>query len=479
MRTSSLYRYFGAALLAASLLTPLTRAQQGDKQPPHTPSEKTSEAFGKLKPLNEAKDWDGMIALLDGIQGVEPESYDRAIILDMKAKAYLQKEQYGKALEPWEAALRLSDQYKYFSKADTLSVVYYLAQIYYQESSTLKDPAATQAYLQKASAYIKRWLAETPKPTADASVFYATLLYSLGTVNPEKPDLALIRQCQEEVKKGLRTAVKPKEGFYVLLLATYQQLADFPHAAEVLEMIVAQNPNNKTYWAQLWSIYLNLAGSADKDETKARELYARAINTLERAQAVGQLKTPKDNYALVTLYFSAGQFGKATDLLYAGLKSGAIESDLKNWQILSYSYQQVNQDFKAIEVLKEAGQQFPTNGQIDFSIGLIYSQLEQPKNALASYTSAVKKGNLEKPLNAYINLAYTAYELEQLDVAKKAIEDASKLPNAEKDRTIPGLKRAIEEQIAEKQAQREAIEGKPATPPADPKAAQKAAPKTK
>jgi len=44
---------------------------------------------------------------------------------------------------------------------------------------------------------------------------------------------------------------------------------------------------------------------------------------MERAQELGLMKTPKDNYNLVTMYYNAGQFGKATDLLYSGLKDGS------------------------------------------------------------------------------------------------------------------------------------------------------------
>jgi len=464
--TSSLRRAvrFG---LAVALALPVGLVAAEEK--PHSVGEKTSEAFQKLKPLQDAKNWDGMIALLDSIPGVDPTSYDMALILDMKAKLNLQKEQFFKAAEPWEAAIKLSDTYHYFDKRTTLDILYFLAQIYYQEGATQKTPAIQQQFLTKSANYIARWLETTPKVTPDASMFYASLLYSLAVVNPEKPDSDYIKKAQTEVQKGLTTAIKPKEGFYVLLLATLQQQSDFVRAAEILELLTTQYPNNKTYWAQLWAIYLSLASNSEKEknEDKTRELYARAINTIERAQAIGQLKTPKDNYTLVTIYFSAGQFGKATDLLYAGLKNGSIEGDLKNWQLLAYSYQQVNQDMRAIEVLKEAAALFPAVGQVDFSIGQIYAQLEKSKDAYQYYQSGIKKGGLEKPLNAYMSLAYVAYELEKYDDAKAAIVQAEKQPGAEKDKILPGLKNAIIEKVNEREVAREAIEGKkPAEMPA-------------
>src|ERR1019366_3549793 len=99
------------------------------------------------------------------------------------------------------------------------------------------------------------------------------------------------------------------------------------------------------YWQQLEGLYLNLAGTAEKDEAKMKKYYTQAINVVERAQAHGFMTTPKDNYNLVTIYYTVGQFGKATDLLYKGLKNGTIDSDIKNWELLASSYQQINEEF--------------------------------------------------------------------------------------------------------------------------------------
>ncbi|MBI5771986.1 MAG: sigma-70 family RNA polymerase sigma factor [Verrucomicrobia bacterium] len=126
-----------AAALQARLqsMARLSAATTPDRAttPPRRLSEKTSAAFGKLKPLQAAKDWSGMLVFLDGlIPQVEPTSYDMAQILDMKAKLYLALEQYSKAIEPWEKALQLSDQFKYFDDKDACDKVYYLAQLRYQ-----------------------------------------------------------------------------------------------------------------------------------------------------------------------------------------------------------------------------------------------------------------------------------------------------------------------------------------------------------
>ena len=97
-----------------------------------------------LKPLQDAKDWAGMIGLLDTlISQVEPTSYDMALILDMKAKLYIQQNQYSHAIEPWEKALQLSDQFKYFDGKRSSEIVHFLAQLRLQASGvTAEAPQA-------------------------------------------------------------------------------------------------------------------------------------------------------------------------------------------------------------------------------------------------------------------------------------------------------------------------------------------------
>ena len=448
-----------AILLLVVLLTSVmilpNRSDAAEEQGPPGLNEKVSEALQqKMKPLLDAKNWDGAMAVIDGVLvGLDPNGYDTAFLSDIKAKIFLQKNDYASAIAPMETTLRLADANKnFFDKKTILDVVYFLAQIYYQEGTSSKDATVQKNYFNKSSAYIKRWLQTTPKKNQEASLFYASILYNQAVVNPDKVDFDLIKRVQTEVQEGLLTSLKPKEGFYVLLLASLQQIGDLAGSAEVLEQMVKVKPDNKTYWLQLLATYLNLGGGTEKDEQKSRESFARAINTMERAQALGLMQTPKDNYNLVTMYYNAGQFGKATDLLYSGLKSGAIESDLKNWQLLAYSYQQIGRDAQAIAVLKEAGTAFPT-GQIEFQIGQIYSQMEnRTAEAYSYYSKAVAKGGLEKPHSAYMFLAYTAFELEKFDEALAAINKTIASADGQKDAQAPRLKQAIEDAVKEREA---------------------------
>jgi hypothetical protein len=446
-------------LAFAALAAGVSSAQTPPPQQPPSLSEKVSAEIQKLKPLQDAKNWDGMIALLDGvIPTVGPASYDLAFIQDMRARLLAGKDQWAKAADTMELALRLSDASspKFFDKNKTLEMVLFLAQINYQEATTVKVPEIQRKYLAKASDFIKRWLTTAPKPTPEIMSFYATILLQQAVADPKNINQELLKLARAEVDKLFQTSIRPKENLYFLLLAILQQGNDIVRSAEILELIVKQFPTKKDYWPQLWATYLNLASDKTNDESTSRPHFIRAINTVERAQAQGFMNTPKDNFNLVSLYIQVNQFGKATDLLYAGLKSGGIENDPKNWVYLGYYYLQINRNLDALAVLKEASKLFPTNGQFDLQIGEIYRQDEKMKDARHNYREALRKGGLDRPYAVHTLLANVSYELEDFDDALKSIIQAEKLsdPKKEKDAYLARLKDAIQAAIADRESSR-------------------------
>src|SRR5687767_934642 len=242
--------------------------------------------------------------------------------------------QLSKALPPWERAVQLSDQHGYFDKKQVLDIVFYLAQLYAQEGASTKDPALQQQHFAKASTYFKRYFDATPKPTPESLMGYASTLYYRAVSNPNNVDQALLKEARGIVERGLTSAIKPKEGFYQLLLTLQQQQNDMAGSAEVLELLLKQQPNKKDYWQTLMAIYLQLSEKAKNDPTLSKDYLTRAIVTFERAQALGFLNTPKDNLNLVSLYLMANQFTKGTELLYNGMKANKIESEPNNWRLL-------------------------------------------------------------------------------------------------------------------------------------------------
>src|SRR5688572_29084780 len=191
-----------------------------------------------------------MLALLETVP-VQPNSYDEALVLDMKAKIYGMTNQLSKAIAPWERTVELSDKFNFFPEKQILDIVFFLGQLYAQEATTNKDPKMAQQQFTKALTYFKRFLDKTPKPTPEAVSTYAMLLYYKAIADPNNVDQAMLKEARTVVEQGLTTAIKPKESFYQLLLALQQQQNDLAGSAEVLELLLKQSPQKKDQWQML------------------------------------------------------------------------------------------------------------------------------------------------------------------------------------------------------------------------------------
>jgi tetratricopeptide (TPR) repeat protein len=420
-------------------------------------SEKTREAFGKLKPLEDAQNWDEILKVLATIQFV-PGSYDEAMVLNSKATLHIKKNEYAKAIEPWERMIQLNDQHGYFPTKTINEVIFFLAQLYAQEGSSSKVPAQQQQLLSKALIYFKRVFENTPKPTPEMLMTYATILYYKAAADPNKVDQELLKEARAVVERGLQAKIVPKPEFYQLLLTILQQQNDLLGSSEILEVLLKQAPTkSKDLWQLLMASYLQLSEKSSKnDPTAARDFLVRAIVTCERAQGLGFLATPKDNMNLVSLYLMANQFTKGTELLYNGMKGGKIDNEPNNWRVLGRYYLEANMHTQAIAVLQEAAKNFPKNSEIEIQLAQILIQLEKTKDAFTHAKAAAEKNSFEgtKPFAAWYLVAYTAYDLGNLEEAQKAILQAEKIDPemAKKDPQFPKLKNVVQEALAEREA---------------------------
>jgi len=441
--SSSLSR-FSVRALAALAMALLTGSAFAQAEKPYNLSEPVSEFLGgPYKTAAEAKNYDAVLTGVDAqiAKLKDPTSFDAAVLLQIKAQTLLQKTDYSAAIPPLEQALQLSESHtpNYFEERTTLEFLYFLAQLYYQEATTSKNPAVIGGYFDKADVYMGRWMKLNKKPNPDALLFYASLLFNRAAQDTEHPDVEAVKKALDIVDKAMRMSTHPKDNLYLLKLVCLQHLNRNAEATELLELLVKQHPDNRNYWQQLAALYLG------------QQQDIRAILAFERAQANGFMNAPKDNFNLVGIHFNIGQYERAAELLEKGLHNGAIENEQKNWELLAYSYQQLNRDFKAIDTLKEASKVFPhANGQLEYLIAQNYYAMEKLDEALPFLQASVKKGGGNKPHSTYLFLAFIAYELKKFDIALDAAERAIATPEGKAEGTR--MKQAIQDLIKEREA---------------------------
>lgn len=442
------------SLLALAALALAVTVSAQDKRE-YSFSDATSEVLPKYKAAIDAKTYDAALALLDAqIAKVPADSYDAAMLLQLKTQTLLTKGDFSKALDSTEKALALSNAKTptYFDERVTKDLTFFLIQLFVQEAVQTKVPGAAGKLFEKADIAFKQWLKLVPASNADAQLLYAQLLYSWAVQNPENPDKKLIARALEETEKGMHLAIRPKDTFYVLKLAALQQLGRTQETAEMFELLIKQKPESSTYYQQLAATYLGLAGQPGTSAADAEIYNIRAALTIERAQAQGHMNTPQHSFNLIGIYFNMGQFEKAADLLEAGLKAGTVEKELKNYELWALALQQLQQPMKSIDALKTASKAFPTSGQVEFLIAQAYHGLENSEEALKHLQAAVAKGNLAKPHSVYLFLAYVAYELKKFDIALEAAKKAQATPEGAKDGA--NMVKAIEDILKDREAKK-------------------------
>ncbi len=459
-RYSSLGFGLAVALLLSAPAGLLGDDSQSQQEAPNL-TDTVSDSLDKLKPLIDAKDWAGSVNFIDDLLGkVAADSYDQVFLDETKAKLLTQEGKYGEAIEPLNASIEVADRHHFYTVKQDMESLYLLSQLYYEESESAAktDHDLQFADLGKAVESIQHWIRIAPKITVEVSEYYAQLLYAEAIAkDPNHPDPDLIEASRQQTEKTLLLTAHPKDSVYVFLLAAYQQEQNYAESVKILEFLLSKNPANKSYWQDLVNLYIIVGQKeGEKDQAKAKKYNIRAINTLERAQSLGYLKTPKDNYNLFTFYYECGQYGTAADLLYAGLMDNTIDSTLDKWELLASSYQQIDKEFTAIDVLDQASKRYPTKGDLDLKIASIYAQLENGDKAFEYYELAADKGGMSKSQEAYMYLAiaYQGYELGKFDEALVAINKDIELQQGPPDHQQEVLKKAIEDAIKDRDAKK-------------------------
>ncbi len=430
---------FGASLLAVTVLAQSTPVRD------YSPDDSTAEIIPKYREAADAMNYAAALTILDAqLAKVPADSYDAALIYQIKVQTLLQKGDFSAAIQPLEKGLALSDSKTptYYEDRATRELVYFLSSLYLQEALQSKNPKAAAVLYEKADKSMARWLKLTPKTTPDAQLIYTQLLYNWATQNPDQPNLDILKRALEQTEIGLHLSSHPKDVLYVFKMACLQQLGRNEEVTEVLELLIKMKPESSNYWSQLAALYLQA------------EQPLRAAITMERAQSHGLMQAPKDNNNLIGIYFNLGQYEQAAELLETGLKSGRVENDIKNWELLALCYQQLERPFKSIDALKNATKAFPKSGQLEFAIAQAYNTLGKSEEALVHLQSAIAKGDLAKPHQVYGYLAYVASELKKFDLALSAAKQAVSTPAGAADTQTQNLLKGIEDIIKDREAKK-------------------------
>ena len=415
-------------------------------------SDAASAGFARLQPLLDAKNYAGALALVKQLlAAAEPASYDAFLLSQLQAQILLNQNKFTEAIAPLERSHALAEGNARFLDASThLDRIHLLAQLHSQEGSAQKTTAAQRSSYERALAYTREWIKRSPKPSAEISHSAGSLLYHLATLDSERPDPARLREAADFAREALILSPGSGAQARLLLVACLRQLGDNAAAIDHLEVLAAADPKNGPVWSQLQGLYQNAAEAA-KDPAAARAANIRGLLAIERAQAAGQLLSPRDHYMKVAIHFNLGQFARAADLLETGLADGTLESSRRNWDLLGSAYRQTGREDRAVDAVRRAVTKFPEDGALELSLAQLLHGAGNAEEAYSRGRSALAKPGLDKPGEARLFLAFLAYELQRYDDAARWITEARAGGDVPAT-SIDPLDRAIAEAIAQRES---------------------------
>jgi tetratricopeptide (TPR) repeat protein len=280
-------------------------------------------------------------------------------------------------------------------------------------SGGLNDEEIQQAKFQIAQLYIvqerwkeglnalNQWFTTATNPNSSAYYLLAVCYYQ---INDHKAALT-------PAQKAVDMAESPQTSWLELLLALRLENEQYAEAVPLLERLVAQHPERKTYWIQLSGV------------TRQLERYDYALAALQTAYYGGMLESESDLRTLSELQVFRDIPFRGAKLLDKLIETKVMQSDEKNNDRLSQAWTAAREYEKAIPPLEKAAAQH-NNGDLFVRVAQLRIQLEDWEGASNALRKALEKGGLRDAGSTQLLMGISLYNLKKNNEAVTWFERA-------------------------------------------------------
>jgi tetratricopeptide (TPR) repeat protein len=280
-------------------------------------------------------------------------------------------------------------------------------------SGGMNDEEIQQAKFQIAQLYIvqerwqeglnslKQWFTTATNPNSSAYYLLAVCYYQ---VNDHKAAIV-------PAQKAVDMAESPQTSWLELLLALRLENEEYEKSVPLLERLIAQHPERKTYWVQLSGVQRQL------------ERYEYSLAALQIAYYGGLIDSESDLRTLTELQVFRDipyRGAKLTEKLLAEKK---LPDDEKTNERLSQAWTAAREYEKAIPPLEKAAAQNP-KGDLYVRAAQLRIQLEDWEGAAAALRRALQKGGLRDTGGTQLLMGISLYNLKKNNEAVTWFERA-------------------------------------------------------
>jgi len=199
-----------------------------------------------------------------------------------------------------------------------------------------------------------------------------------------------------------------KENWWLLLRAAYFELDDIENVRVILERLLFEWPK-KEYWTQLSAVYGQLKFD-DKQMSSYRTAYEQGF--LDKSNELVQM---------AQLYLSMEVPYKAAVILQKGFDAGQVDSEVKNWRLLSQAWFLAANDQMAITALREAAK-LSDDGELDIRLARSLANIADFEGCVKSAETAISKGDLKRDDESYITLGMCQFEVATYEGSKESFD---------------------------------------------------------
>lgn len=203
-----------------------------------------------------------------------------------------------------------------------------------------------------------------------------------------------------------------EENWYQILAAMYAELEQTDQAIATLSTMVR-------HWTKR-STMLQLAG-----QLSLAGRGGDALTLIEAAYEAGWLTTGNDLTTLANLYMNAGTPYKAARVVARGLADGRIEPSARSWMLLGQAWDRAWEQAEAAEAYAEASA-LSEDGRADARRATSLARLGRWEDCVAAASQAIERGELDDVGITSIQLGECLFHLQQFDEAAAAFERAER-----------------------------------------------------
>lgn len=381
------------ALAVVALAPPLAFAQQdkeeGRRSAP-TISERTGEQLNKAIEFLNQDNYAGARQVLSEIRMDRLSPYEGSRVHQIWSGIEYAEGNYGQARQHLQQAIDAGG----FNEREVSQAKYQIAQIFMAEEKWREGAAA-----------LEEWFRTAPEPNAAAYYLLAAAYYQMEDMN----------RALEPARKAVEIAAKPQASWIELLLALYLTREEYDKAVPLLERLIAMEPDKKTHWLRLSSLY------------QQQEKYPQALAAMQVAYNAGFLEQESEYVRLSDmLRFNEIPY-RAARVLEEAMEQGKVAKTSENYERLANCWIQARDFNEAIPPLRRAAE-MSNNGDLFMRLGQVHVQREQWPEAERALRQGMDKGNLDDEGQTYLLMGIAVFNQDRLRDSREWFVRAARFP---------------------------------------------------